>query len=228
MIDNKQYLFRFRKTSNLLETYEELEKQSIFFAYHGDLNDPMEGYANTYWQGDYVCWKNLFLNYIHSLEKSCREFISGSMISQVDLLFNPRQSKDKELLNSIENRFFSICEISEFIETLSHKEYKLTEIEMVSYLRIINSIALGCIFDEYDIRGFLSLDAQRAFKTNEKMKEHLKLLKDKDKSEQTDNMDDYFYTIQHVKVSFDHIDIVRRINDGTESPWDNRIFLLYP
>ncbi len=60
-------LYRYR---NIKRGKEELHDQKIFFADRDSLNDPMEGYAQVYWQGDEIAWQGLFSNYICSVDMS--------------------------------------------------------------------------------------------------------------------------------------------------------------
>ncbi len=39
-----EFFYRFRSTNALLDGWQELEKQEIYFAPPDDLNDPMEGF----------------------------------------------------------------------------------------------------------------------------------------------------------------------------------------
>ena len=38
----------------------ELENSEIYFSPFKDLNDPMEGFKDVYFQGDAIIWKNFF------------------------------------------------------------------------------------------------------------------------------------------------------------------------
>ncbi len=55
-------LYRFRSTANLLGR-KELENQYFYFANPPQQNDPMEGYLEFYWKGDWVAWMGLFKHY---------------------------------------------------------------------------------------------------------------------------------------------------------------------
>jgi hypothetical protein len=67
------FLFRFRSAKALLDDnpeaggFQELEKQTIYFARPEALNDPMEGLSDAFWDGDQVLWENLFRHYALSL-----------------------------------------------------------------------------------------------------------------------------------------------------------------
>ena len=57
--------FRFRSMKYLLDKkYQELEKQTIYFASPEELNDPMEGFRDIVWSGDKIVWTNFIKNYV--------------------------------------------------------------------------------------------------------------------------------------------------------------------
>lgn len=68
--DEDDLLFRFRSTAALLGTdpkkggFQELEKEEIYFARPEELNDPMEGLTDVFWQGDDVLWENQIRHYV--------------------------------------------------------------------------------------------------------------------------------------------------------------------
>ena len=63
-------IYRFRKIEHLLGEFQELEKQSIYFAGPEELNDPMEGFRDIFWQGDEIVWTNFFKHYLCCLNQT--------------------------------------------------------------------------------------------------------------------------------------------------------------
>lgn len=55
--------YRFRSVDALLGEHAELDCQEIYFASSAELNDPMEGFKDLYWQGDEIVWRNLIRHY---------------------------------------------------------------------------------------------------------------------------------------------------------------------
>lgn len=55
-------LYRFRSAARLLED-EELENNYFYFASPSQQNDPMEGYVEYFWKGDWIAWLGLFKHY---------------------------------------------------------------------------------------------------------------------------------------------------------------------
>ena len=49
------------------DDYQELEKQTIYFASPDQLNDPMEGFRDIVWSGDKIVWTNFFKHYVSYL-----------------------------------------------------------------------------------------------------------------------------------------------------------------
>jgi len=58
------HFFRFRSIRNLLDGFHELENQEIYFSPPRDLNDPVEGFKDLFWQGDAIVWVNLLRHYL--------------------------------------------------------------------------------------------------------------------------------------------------------------------
>src|ERR1017187_3345841 len=58
------FIYRFRPTDALLEGFQELEKQEIYFASPKELNDPLEGFKDVFWRGDEILWSNLVRHYL--------------------------------------------------------------------------------------------------------------------------------------------------------------------
>ncbi len=63
-------LYRLRSVDQLLDGRNELERSQIYFASPIQLNDPLEGLRDVYWQGDKTVWDNLLQHYIWCLEWS--------------------------------------------------------------------------------------------------------------------------------------------------------------
>ncbi|HLN25948.1 MAG TPA: DUF2971 domain-containing protein, partial [Patescibacteria group bacterium] len=59
-----RFFYRFRSVDALLGKHAELKSQQIYFASPAELNDPMEGFKDLYWQGDEIVWRNLIRHYV--------------------------------------------------------------------------------------------------------------------------------------------------------------------
>jgi len=121
--------YRFRRTSNLIGEYKELENQSIFFAGPDILNDPMEGFRDIYWSGDFIVWKNLFRHYLLCLERLCSLLLlSGEdhPISKDNMpVFHGEEDFPtpmyKALFNDITKRFFENSNLTTLIKSISER-----------------------------------------------------------------------------------------------------------
>src|SRR5260370_28089171 len=63
----QDHLYRFRSTHALLDGYQELENQQIYFCSPDGLNDPLEGFKHIFWRGDQIVWRNLLRHYLFNL-----------------------------------------------------------------------------------------------------------------------------------------------------------------
>jgi hypothetical protein len=100
------HLYRFRPANAVLDGYEELAKQEIYFAAPEKLNDPMEGYNDVFWSGDLIVWRNLIRHYLLCLTHITHLcYAMGSEFDSADLKVLMFSSPDK-LPDAID------CEIS--------------------------------------------------------------------------------------------------------------------
>jgi hypothetical protein len=70
-------IYRFRPVSRLLNddgVSGELDSQYIYFAGVEQLNDPLEGYKEVFFDGDHIVWMNLLRNYLQCLYRHCINF----------------------------------------------------------------------------------------------------------------------------------------------------------
>lgn len=156
-----QLFYRFRNMNSLLG-FEELQKQTIYFAPPEDLNDPMEGFRNLFWSGDKIVWKNLFKHYLLCLEHvSLLLIISGEEHHKIDGKAIPIYKtydnfptvEYKNMFEKIVVNFFDIC--AEFIEKIATRTTPIRRDEFHIYLSSIHSIAIEVIQKMYEENGFI-------------------------------------------------------------------------
>ncbi len=154
-------LYRFRSIEKLLE-FEELEKQTIYFASPEELNDPMEGFNDLVFVGDKIVWKNLFKHYLMCLEHVNQSLIIvGEEHDTIDENSIPIfQSFDnfpttmyEELFEKIWKEFFQIC--GEFIEKISTRTTPIKRDELNLYFRTVHYIALEVLHKNYEEQNFI-------------------------------------------------------------------------
>ncbi|WP_083340943.1 DUF2971 domain-containing protein [Chromobacterium amazonense] len=157
-----RHIYRFRSIENLLGENEELNKQEIYFAAPNQLNDPMEGMKDIFWQGDAIAWKNFFRHYVACLSNAYMEYaISGEehfkkwrCISIKNPFFPNEESKLQELQNSIWSKFYSNQNIQEYIKTISGQNFKSRINQVLRHINTIHHLASITIVEEHSIRGF--------------------------------------------------------------------------
>lgn len=155
------HFFRFRPTNALLDLYEELDKQEIYFAHPSELNDPMEGFRNLFWQGDEIVWKNLFKHYLlYYLEATFITLVMGSefKISMCDPIFN--QIPDdlpvapvREIFKNICIEFFGNKNVSNLISFLDSRSVKVVRDELLHFLRLLHPIVISIVQKELNKLG---------------------------------------------------------------------------
>lgn len=59
MNNDIKLFYRFRTIENLFN-FNELVNQEIYLSPVQDLNDPLEGFLNIFFDGDFVLWNNFF------------------------------------------------------------------------------------------------------------------------------------------------------------------------
>ena len=150
-------MYRFRTIECLLDKYNELENQEIYFASPEELNDPMEGLRDVFWKGDRIVWKNLIINYLKSLE---RVFVltillnDSESITDDDLvvssgLLRYASPQRKFLVKEIIDLTFKTKFIRELPIRLSKRRTPIRRSELLSYLQTIHPFFLNSISEIY-------------------------------------------------------------------------------
>jgi hypothetical protein len=145
------------------EEFKELESQSIYFAHPEELNDPMEGFRDVFWSGDFIAWKNLFKHYLLCLERlSCLLIIAGEEhpISKEDMpVFSGEDDfptdKYRQLFSVICNKFFCST-IIKYIDHLSKRSSPVRKDELFCHLSNIHFFAIETISSVYEDSGLIT------------------------------------------------------------------------
>ena len=154
--------FRFRSIDSLLGEYQELEKQTIYFASPEQLNDPMEGFRDIVWDGDKIIWTNLFKHYVFCLHQSYF-FVRISDSTELEAESIPilggwnrlPTPEAKNLFEDIWHNFLNVPNIREIIEALAHTKRKIRYREIGYYLRVIHLVLLKEIVKSYIAHGLI-------------------------------------------------------------------------
>ena len=161
---NKKLIYRLRSLDKLLYgDYQELEKQTVYFAPFSELNDPMEGIVDMVWLGDSVVWENLFRHYLLCMEHKV----------SLATLYKPEESEQffkwsfpifvceealptelyKRRFKIIKDRFFSYELVIALIDYLGNKKLPLRKNQLSAILSLISDIALESILFGHDDSG---------------------------------------------------------------------------
>lgn len=144
-------LYRFR--SNYDYILDELRNDYFYFALPHELNDPMEGFINLYWEGDEVLWKNFLKHYLYTLTNTI-----------IRLYIDPCTSKDplpiyfdeahfptielQKIFEDIRDAFFANSDITDFIDYLMVINHKVYINELKEYLGFIQIDSIYLILNE--------------------------------------------------------------------------------
>ena len=144
-------VYRFRSVEYLLgEEYQELEKQTIYFASPDELNDPMEGFRDIVRSGDRIVWTNFFKHYVFCLHETYLHLSKSEGLINLNMEDIPISgrwdkiptSEGQRLFDDIWHRFLNLPCIPEIIEALSTTNHKIRYRELGFYFRLLQSVFL--------------------------------------------------------------------------------------
>ena len=144
-------VYRFRSMEYLLgDKYQELEKETIYFASPDQLNDPMEGLRDIVWRGDKIVWTNLFKNYISYLLELFYMFRTkgGSKELNIDDISMPGRwdreydSAPAKRFKHVWKAFLELLNVPKIIEALAGTSHGFRYSELELFLRLIHPVLL--------------------------------------------------------------------------------------
>ena len=145
-----EHFYRFRPVDALLDRFHELENQEIYFASPAELNDPMEGFRDVFWQGDRIAWKNLFRHYLRCLTRACALwFVCGEDHpfgwDQIPILDPCLPTEAAAALDAqIDDAFFS-NDADEYINALSGRTTPVRRDELCAHVLALHPLAVTTI-----------------------------------------------------------------------------------
>lgn len=153
-------MYRFRSLKNLLDR-NELENQKIYFCPYDELNDPLEGHSNFFWQGDEIVWANLLKHYILCLNhmftasnfRTYEELYDYKIPTEEIFNFLEAESLDKHIINLFES-LLSENLIKNFLYYLTNKKISVYSDELLAGLRIINHLVCFTILSKSKEYGY--------------------------------------------------------------------------
>ncbi|MFM0718244.1 DUF2971 domain-containing protein [Paraburkholderia strydomiana] len=148
------HFYRFRSIENLLGKRQELEKQQIYFASQEQLNDPLEGHINLFWQGDAIVWRNLFKNYLYCVLFT---FNLWSAFSKSDKTIGWEHIPARDPLvagkfpehHELEAIFFNDPNVSTLVERISSSGRRIGRNELTAHLRAVHYFVVAAIHEMY-------------------------------------------------------------------------------
>lgn len=155
-----EHLYRFRPLRWLLEEGE-LRNQEVYFAETSQLNDPMEGFRDVFWQGDVIVWRNFLRHYVICLDNAFGQWILCGEAQTLEWahipVFNhgnlndgiPHKAFEKELLAN----FFAEPGIQRLVDALALQPFPIRRDELSAHLSAIHLFALILIREAYVRRG---------------------------------------------------------------------------
>jgi hypothetical protein len=155
-------MYRFRNIEYLLDKYNELENQEIYFATQDELNDPMEGFRDIFWKGDEIVWKNFIINYVMSAEHIYKLYSvlnESKRIDETDLLDSYQFVKQKlnpqnrAITNEILQNLFAYNFIKSLPIDLSKRINPIKRNELLHYLQFIHPYVINSINKVYNKNG---------------------------------------------------------------------------
>lgn len=155
-------MYRFRPIEALLDKYNELENQEIYFASPDELNDPMEGYKDVIWRGDLIVWENFVRNYIESVEHFFVFTILLGEEIKIDekhilVATDPtrfRAFENKLLIREIRTAVYQNDFVKNLPKALAKRKVEIRRLELLFYLELIHPIVLKAVSDSYYKNGF--------------------------------------------------------------------------
>ena len=126
--------YRFRTSPRAIS---EIREEKIYLSSLEEMNDPMEGFSNIYWQGDKILWENLIKDYLFRVLFFFVQKIFGCNENNVlSTLITPDyvDLPIKELFNDFINDVFNKEEIQRTI-TLLEKSDKVIKEQLVYLLK---------------------------------------------------------------------------------------------
>ena len=138
-------IYRFRSTSALLEGFQELEKQEIYFASPQALNDPMEGYKDLFWTGDAVAWTNFIRHYVLCLMQAIlsalgneQEEALGVSRAPVERIADDLHPAIRKIFDLACDRVFADEELARLPELLAGRITRIRRNELLTVLWLIH------------------------------------------------------------------------------------------
>lgn len=169
----QDHLYRFRSTHALLDGYQELENQQIYFCPSDGLNDPLEGFKHIFWRGDHIVWRNLIRHYLFNLmQVTSTAFVMGEdftpdmcapFVHQTE--HDLPQAPIRDIYAEACKEFFGHPAPELLVTALSARAREVRRNELQFYLRLIHPLATRSVLTALAKRRLVSIQASRELDT---------------------------------------------------------------
>jgi len=151
------YAYRFRNVKNLLGR-KELENSEIYFAAPEQLNDPLEGHINVYWQGDEVIWRNLFRHYLNCVLLALGLFADAEQKQETAEwkflhIRNPLINGVRPEHIQLRKQIFEHEVIANYIERIAQTPRRIGPYELNAHLEAIHPFVIYACYMWYSDRA---------------------------------------------------------------------------
>jgi len=155
------YLYRYRSAKAVLEQFEELDKQEIYFSSIDELNDPMEGYKDLFWSGDEIVWRALLKHYVFCLlDTTCHTLLMGPEFDAKYVgsiaLCAPESLPDapiKNIYKRVSAKFLANPAVEAFLSVVVSRKDPIRRNELTHYLRALHPLILAPIISDLHSEG---------------------------------------------------------------------------
>jgi Protein of unknown function (DUF2971) len=174
----EDYFYRYRPIEAVLDKFQELENQEIYFSTTDELNDPMEGFKDLVWAGDQIVWRNLLKHYILCFLLTANyAFISAEQFDGSDLRSFVRlvpqelpEAPIREIYQRVLADFLKEPAVTRFVEIMASRTTSIRRSELTGYLRALHRFALEALMKEYSQRGVFPVNAVDTLPPREDMR----------------------------------------------------------
>ncbi|QJQ18758.1 DUF2971 domain-containing protein [Pseudomonas sp. SK] len=137
----------------------ELDELTVYFASPQELNDPLEGHRETFFQGDLVVWRNLLKHYALVLFSSTIDvYVNGGdgEITYINLRPESYGAEPRGVLEGILDAVKRDEGLNDYFSAIVDASRKVSRYELIVHLMTIHNIVLMHVFNGISTRYQLS------------------------------------------------------------------------
>lgn len=136
----------------------EIEHGTLHFSSPEELNDPLEGYLQLYWQGDRAAWEGLLRNYICSLGYGLQQFLlmaDVELLRRYAVLTDVRLLRNASLIETLSDRFLSLEACQALVALYGDGRIACGAAELHTLLLLVHHAAWSLCLDAHVEHGLL-------------------------------------------------------------------------